>query len=134
MNVFTENWVKSSPEFIRSLNSSIVLRALHLFELQKHSSTLGATLWLPDPTNTDSNSIRHLWSKGKNEGAQPRKNPTRSKILREDKQKYKVAIWKQIFVENVTLLAIISGSFAVLPTRNFTKKIKWIQYNLFKIA
>ena len=85
-----------------------MLRALHLFELQKHSSTLGATLWLPDPTNTDSNSIRHLWSKGKNEGAQPRKNPTRSKILREYKQKeknykYKNGNLKADFFLNVIL-------------------------------
>ena len=55
-------------------------RLLHFFELQKHNSTLGATLWLPDPTKTDSNSTRQVSSKGKNEGAHPLKNPTMEKL------------------------------------------------------
>ena len=63
------------------VNSSIELWELHLSLLQKQSSTRGAALWLlPLLTRTDSNSTRQPSANGKNEGAHPRKMPTKDRI------------------------------------------------------
>ena len=71
--------VMVAPLAAADVNPSIESWKLHLSLLQKHSSTLGAALWLlPLLTRTDSNSTRQPSANGKKEGAHPRNMPTKN--------------------------------------------------------
>ena len=101
--------VMVAPLAMADVNPSIESWKLHLSLLQKHSSTLGAALWLlPLLTRTDSNSTRQPSANGKKEGAHPRNMPTKN-----GEKKYQMSFSVCIFGSRACLIRCSSK-----PTRH----------------